>query len=229
MSDEPQPQPQPENRGPIVSDALVASLNSEIQRLNAAVAKANAESAKRRKDLRAAEDRVAKAEAQLAELTADRDRWKGQAEAAPGDQAKRITDLENQIRFRDHRDAFREALSGQLRDKVTVDKVLAEIGYAPGESVPTAEEIAELVGKARDAAPYLFASEEGETPAPSREGTTQPNGKPLSGPGGGRGGPDTTPGKVRYTVDEIRAPGWEKKRPELSKAFAEGRAERIER
>jgi hypothetical protein len=180
-----------------MSDQLIASLNAQLERLQNENAQLRAESAKRRntaKDLTAERDTIRKeleaAKAEAASFATERDTWKGKAEVAPGEQAKRVKELESQIVLRDHKDAFRGRVNGKLHDKASLEEVWAAIGYQPGDSLPTAEQIDELVGKAREAKPYLFTAE------PQAGNGKGPGGQvpaPLSGAGGGRGNPDLQP------------------------------------
>lgn len=226
-----------------MSEELIRELRARVTELQADTARLKDETIKRRsliKELRAERDTLradyqdlsAKADAYLAEhdtkfadLERERDEYKGKAEAPPDD---RIKELEGKLRQREHRDAWGEALSGQLADKAGVETVWREIAYTPGEAVPTPEQIKELVGKARDAAPYLFRGAGGSGAAPG--GAQQAARRPalVVGDAASRGVRDGTPGRVRYTAEDTRQPGWMTKNPGLRQAIAEGRADLAE-
>lgn len=154
-------------------------LKDQVTQLRKDLEKANAEAAKyrhARKDtigqLEAVRKQLAETQAThektLADLakerdtaTTERDQWKTKAELLPTEQAERLKTLEGEIRLRDHRDAFRSVLTAEkaahkLHDKASLDEVWTKIGYTPGDKLPTADEIAGMVGKAQEAAPYLF-------------------------------------------------------------------------
>jgi septal ring factor EnvC (AmiA/AmiB activator) len=174
-----------------VSDALIASLNARVGELTTELAQVRQEAKARRienKQLKADRETLA---AERDTLAVERDDFKAKATAAPNEIQKKLDEATAALRSRDHRDAFKAAIGDQLADKVAVEKLWAEVDYKPGEALPTPESIQELVGKAREAAPYLFKSDPG--------GSQQPQPKaPLAGAvGGGRGGPDNA---GRFTV-----------------------------
>jgi hypothetical protein len=109
-----------------------------------------------------------KLEQELAETRAERDRIAKEHEAArstPSEWQQKAQDLERQLRSRDHRDAWREAIGPELAAKVAVEDVWAKLKYEPGDQVPTAEQIREQAKAARDAAPFLFSEGRGVGPA----------------------------------------------------------------
>lgn len=185
-----------------MSDTLIASLNDRVARLEREKAELQAEKGKHISTKKKAMRELDTLRRQVEDLTKARDEWKGKAEAAPGDQAKRITELEGQIRRRDHKDVFAAALAGQLNEKVTVDDLWSKIGYEPGEKLPAADQLKELIGKARDAAPYLFAPEGGQ--AQGQAAQTQPAAPPWAGRGiGGQ-----SEGPVTLTEAQLRDPAF---------------------
>jgi chromosome segregation ATPase len=195
-----------------VSEQLIASLNAEIVRLRSQVEDANKEAAKyrnARKDATAAAEaarkEAAEVKAALEAATAERDTWKGKAEAAPSEVAKRVKELEGQIVIRDHKDAFRKTLNGKLHPAASIDEVWAAIAYQPGDSLPTDEQITELVGKAQEAKPYLFYMEAPGGP-PAAPGAQAP----PPGAAGKRGLPDLNPTPkplMQRLLEQMRAEG----------------------
>jgi hypothetical protein len=185
-----------------MSESLINSLNERLSRLE----RENAELRSEAKKYRQAKSKVGtEAETlrkQVEDLARERDTFKAKAEAMPSDQAKRINELESSIRQRDHKDAFGSVLSGKLADKVTIDDVWQKIGYEPGETVPPADQLAGLVSKARDAAPYLFASDAGQAPGQSAQQNAMAATPP---PWSGRGlGQSESP--VVFTEAQLRDP-----------------------
>jgi hypothetical protein len=186
------------------SDALIQSMNARINQLTHQVATRN-ERAKRHErekkeltDLRAAHEALAK----------ERDTWKEKAEAAPSALQAKLDETLGQLRARDHRDAWRDTLSGTLNDKVAIEDVWAKLGYSPGDKVPTADEIREQAKSAREAAPYLFKP--GETPTNGSQGpkaSTPP--PPLTAPiVPSRGAPDNSARRFEVRKSQSRDPAW---------------------
>lgn len=207
-----------------MSEALIASLNTRVSDLQqqAANLKAALKEARGERSAAVAERDTLRAE--LAKLATERDDWKGKAEAAPSQTAETIAKLQQQLRTRDHRDAFRaRAASAGVRPEA-VDDLYALSGLAPPESGDvTPESFDEYLGAAKTSRAWAF----GVTPEPSgQNGTSQGVKLPATPPPAGAGRSASAPpdGRVQYTADEVRRPGWQKARPELVTALAEGRA-----
>lgn len=181
-----------------MSDELVSHLRAEIARLGEENKRVKAEAIKRRKAKGDLQARLDEAEKQIKSLTSERDDWKGKAETVPDPDAKdtRIAELEKSLRLRDRRDDWRKPLDGKLRDKVTTEDVWAAAGYEPGAEPPTEQQLADLLGKAREARPYLFRDDDDRAGATSAgaPGGARDAGS-LFGPGGGQGAPDRDTGK----------------------------------
>jgi hypothetical protein len=180
-------------------------MNSRINELTAQVAsrkeqaKRHAEQLKSVAELRAAHEALIK----------DRDQWKEKAEAAPSALQAKLDEATGQLRARDHRDVWREALTGQLNDKVTIEDIWAKLGYQPGDTVPTPDQIREQAKAAREAAPYLFVP--GATPTNGSQGprssATPP--PPLVAPvAPSRGAPDSSARRFEVRKANMRDPAW---------------------
>jgi hypothetical protein len=105
-----------------------------------------------------------KLEKELEGVRAERDEMAREREAlrsTPSEWQQKAEDLERQLRSRDHRDAWREAIGLELAEKASVEDVWAKLKYEPGDQVPTADQIREQAKAARDAAPYLFSEGRG--------------------------------------------------------------------
>jgi hypothetical protein len=186
------------------SDALIQSMNSRINELTAQVAsrkeqaKRHAEQLKSVAELRAAHEALIK----------DRDHWKEKAEAAPSALQAKLDEATGQLRARDHRDAWKEAVADQLNDKVTIDDIWAKLGYQPGEAIPTTDQIREQVKPAQVAAPYLFkpgATPTDRPPGPRTSATPPPLVAPVAP---SRGAPDTAARRFEVRKSDSRNPAW---------------------
>ncbi len=186
------------------SDALIQSMNTRINELTAQLAsrkeqaKRHAEQQKGVAELRAAHEALIK----------ERDTWKEKAEAAPSALQAKLDEAQAQIRARDHRDAWKEAVGGILNEKVAVEDVWSKLGYQPGDTIPTADQIREQVKPAQAAAPYLFKP--GEMPTNGSQGprssATPP---PLVAPvAPSRGAPDTAARRFEIRKSQSRDPAW---------------------
>lgn len=208
-----------------MSEALIASQSQRIQQLEKEAAELRAESKNHRLKKNKSAEELANAQKQIEALTAERDQWKSKAEASPKEVQAKLDETLAQLRERDHRDAFAGELKDQLADKATILDLWDKIDYRPGEALPKPEQITELVGKAREAAPYLFRPAD-STSATDPRGSTQPPKQPLNGAqGGGRGDLDTaSKARVTYTREDISRPDWMTANPRLAEALREGRA-----
>lgn len=131
---------------------------------------------------------------ELEELTTDRDSWKAKAE-----------ELQTRLHARDAADAWTSVLGGDtLHEKVTLEKLWSEIGYVPGETPPTTEEIAEHLKGARENAPYLFRAAAPQVEAPKPTAKTPLK---VTAPVG-RGPADTGASRVRVTKSQLQDPAW---------------------
>jgi hypothetical protein len=217
-----------------MSDALIASLQAEINRLNAEVADLRAEAkdhrlgkGKARRELEAVAAREAEAarahaeevealRKQVEDTLAARDALQEKLDTAPDQWRAKLETAEAQLRARDHRDAWARAVGAELHEKVSVEKLWSEVDYQPeGEVDPT--RIDELVNAAREAAPYLFkpagapAQRRQQTPAAEPRGSQRPA-APVpfdTGLAGGRGGRDTSSaGMYRVRESDLSDPLW---------------------
>jgi hypothetical protein len=103
---------------------------------------------------------------------------------------------------------WRDALAGALNDKVTVEDVWQKLGYQPGDTVPTADQIREQVKPAQVAAPYLF--KQGVTPPNGSQGPhTSATPPPLTAPiAPSRGAPDSSARRFEVRKANMRDPAW---------------------
>jgi hypothetical protein len=194
-----------------MSDTTTGTADALLKRisdLEAAVAKANSESKDRRKALRSEREAREKLESDLKALAADRDQWKTKAESSPDEWKTKAQEYQAKLQARDARDAWSGVVGDTLADKVTLEKLWAEIQYTPGEAAPTPEEITEQVRAARESAPYLFKPA-GATPAAAPGGATRTPKPPLRElEGVGRGAPDTTASRVVVRQSQLQDPRW---------------------
>jgi hypothetical protein len=193
------------------SDTLIQSLNTRISDLTLQVATLSTEAKKRRLELRAEQHAHAETKAAHATLATERDTWKGKAEADPPALQAKLDETLGQLRARDHRDAWREAVGAHLNDGATVEDIWAKIQYTPGEKIPTPAEITEQVKAAQSAAPYLFKP--GSIPT---NGQHRPTAGPITPPPltapivPSRGAPDTAARRFEIRKSQSRDPAWMK-------------------
>jgi hypothetical protein len=177
-----------------MSDNENGFLLKRISELEKALVEANAEAKKRR--LKHRDDSK-----ELQDLRAEKETWTKERDAlksSPTEWQAKYEKIEQELRARDHRDVWQKAIGDQLNEKVTLEKVWAEIQYQVGEQLPSESEIKSQVKAAREAAPYLFRQpSEAGTPAPAG---AQPQSKATSHVpfDASRGAPDT--GSPRYKV-----------------------------
>lgn len=169
-------------------------LLKRISELERSLADANSEAKKRR--LKHRDDSK-----ELETLRAERETWTKERDAlksSPTEWQAKYEKIESELRARDHRDVWQKAIGSELNEKVTLEKVWAEIQYKVGENIPSESEIKAQARAARDAAPYLFRQpSEAGTPAPAG---AQPQPKATSHVpfDASRGAPDT--GTSRFKV-----------------------------
>lgn len=180
-----------------MSEVLIASLQKRIEELTGEVTALKGESKDRRIKGKTLATELEKLRAESAALRDERDRYKAQTEAKPGEEAARIAELEGKLLAREHRDAFAKVrdFAGpdgkkyQFREGVDVDAVWQLTGYKAEGAMPDAQAISAKLGDAVTAHPYLFA--EVATIAPG--GATRPplNQGREAGPGAGKPGSNT--------------------------------------
>lgn len=165
---------------------------------------------------------IGEATAKLAEILEDQDdyetvlgendRLKGLL-GTPDEKDQRIADLTSKLTARDHRDAF---ASVKLAQGASVEDLWNKLGYQAEGDAPTAEKVAELLGTAREKAPFLFAPDEAESS--NSQAVTPP-----SGPGGSRGARDTTSERFRVRREDAQDPLWmQANQSKLAEAVAAG-------
>lgn len=154
-----------------MSDALIASLNDQVQRLQTENAELRSEAKSRRlkgKELQATLDKHA---ADLAAVTKERDALKARADAEPGELQIQVDTLKGKLRDREHRDAFKRlaASAGARTEDTAIDDLWHASGYKAEADEIDDTKITAAIGKALQGRDYLKA-------APPPEGG---NGKPL--------------------------------------------------
>jgi hypothetical protein len=149
------------------NDGLVEALKAQIVTLNA-------EAGKRRHAMKAAAAQLAAITSERDAAVAARDGLQVKLDAKPGELQAKIDQLEAGIRERDHRDGFRNALTGEIkataRDKdgkdvetvyqlkpgVSVETFLHNLKYTADGPTPDAPTIQGLVTKSVASHPFLF-------------------------------------------------------------------------
>lgn len=189
-----------------MSDQLIAALQAQLTTAQAEIGTLRKEAATRRKRGKAAEAQVAELQDALLALGQDRDTWQAQAQAEPDQERAtlraQVEELQGTIRTRDHRDAWAKAVT-DLHDKATVEDLWQKVGYAPEGETADPAKITELVGRAREAVPYLFKP-------PAEAGKAAPGGAPApaparpAGPGVARGASES-PHQPRDAAGVVKA------------------------
>jgi hypothetical protein len=177
-----------------VSENENGFLLKRISELERELSAAMSDAKKRRVQYRDASKELEALRVEKATWDKERDSLK----SSPTEWQEKYEKIEGELRARDHRDVWQKAIGDQLNEKVTLEKVWAEIQYKPGDNLPSESEIKTQVKAARDAAPYLFRqSSEAGTPAPV--GAQLPSKGPSHVPfDGSRGDRDT--GSARFKV-----------------------------
>src|ERR1700687_830548 len=157
-----------------MSDNENGFLLKRISERECALVEANADAKKRRIQFRDASKELAETKERLEQLGRDRDTL----QKSPSEWQKKYEAAEQQLRVRDHRDAWLSVVGESLNEKVPLEEVWSKIKYQPGENLPTESEIRSQVKVARDAAPYLFRQE--SDPAKPAPAGAQPPSKPTS-------------------------------------------------
>jgi len=205
------------------SEKLIETLQAQIRELTEKNAALSKEQKDRRHANKALQEELDAARKQVETLTTDRDQWKNKAEARPGELGERIQELEGKLKARAIEDKF-APIAKQLADGLTLQQLFKLNDFdAQGADLESLD-VEATVKAWREATPALFRS--GETPNAAPGGATRSR---LEVPvPTGRGAPDTTAGGVTYRRDEVRKSGWEERRPELLKAFADNTARLID-
>ncbi len=112
-----------------MSDVLIASLQQQIERLQAENATIRAEAKDRRIKGRALKEENDRYAAALTELADERDKYKLAIEAEPHELQARVDEYKGKLRDRDHRDKFRELARAQ---GVTQDKAIDDLWSLSG-------------------------------------------------------------------------------------------------
>jgi FtsZ-binding cell division protein ZapB len=188
-----------------MSDALIGSLQKRIDELTGENATLKSEAKDRRIAGKKLKEQLDALQKEHEKAVQERDGFKAKAEAAPGEKDAEIGRLQGEIRTRDHKDAFAGVKELKIKakdekgqdiedtytfnDGVKVEDVWGKAGYAPEGDVPDAAKITELYGKAREAAPYLFAKKAADAATHGSGDPTNPGRTSAvrQGPGAGRG------------------------------------------
>jgi len=145
-------------------------------------------------------------------LVLERDALKGKVESSPSEWKTKAEELQAALHARDAKDAWGQVLGKDtLRDKVTVEKLWAEIDYKPGDTPPTPEEITEQLATARESVPYLFKDVDATTTTSTNgsQGSQTTAKSPLKETVAvGRGAPDKTASRVRVLKSQLQDPAW---------------------
>jgi hypothetical protein len=170
--------------------------------------------------LRQLREHVETAEKEWPAMLDELEELRGQRESLAKDPV--VAELKKQLATRDRRDEWKGYLKDALVDGVPVEDLWAKAGYEPADEALSEDQYTELVGKAREAAPYLFKPPAGAGEAADAAKASPGNGqakRPAAGLGGGQGAPDRGRLRVTYTREELMQPGWQKRRPELVEAL----------
>jgi hypothetical protein len=220
-----------------MSEELIKSLNQRISELEKSKADLHAALKIERKEHKSLkeqhDDLLSKVDAEFeavdaekAELTSKLQEYESKFKAAPDEKDATITELQGKILERDHRDAWNKVIGSELHDKASVEKLWREVEYKP-EGEPDPAKITEWVGKAKEAAPYLFRPTDpaGKAGGPASNGASQVRREPLKvTDSDGRGARDRTAGPSTYRRSDVQEPGWESKNKELAQAIRSGEA-----
>jgi hypothetical protein len=183
-----------------MSESENGFLLKRISELERALVETNAEAKKRRIQLRDANKALAEFKAGHEQFAKDREAL----QKSPSEWQAKYEAIEQQLRVRDHRDAWLKVVGESLNEKVPLEEVWSKIKYQPGEGVPTEAEIKSQVKAARDVAPYLFRQE--SEPAKSAPVGAQPPSKLTSQVPfeASRGAPDTGLSRFKVLRSDMR-------------------------
>jgi hypothetical protein len=205
-----------------MSDVAISSLEKRVEALLTENTTLKAEARDRRIKGKKLQEQLDAATKERDGLTKERDAFQAKADAAPSELQAKIDDLAGQIRTRDHRDAFQgvNELKVKAKDdagkdvektytlhaKASIEKVWGEIGYKAEGDLPDAAAITGHLGKALEAAPYLFQEKAVDTAANGSRGPQNPITTPRGSAGPGIGTRVTNPppsGPVRVAASDI--------------------------
>jgi hypothetical protein len=172
--------------------AAIERLRAENAKLSASLAELSGELKDVRGEARDRRHESRTLAQQLAEVAAERDRWKTQVEADPGAWQARVDQLSGTIRTLRHERAY-ENVARRLRinDPTKLADLLKLSGHTPAADEPDEAQITQTFQEVLKGRPWLVDAEAGaSTRAPggataTRAATTEPSGKP--GPGADRG------------------------------------------
>lgn len=183
-----------------MSEELIRSLNKRIEELTTENAAIKQEVITRRKAAQGAKKDAESLKEQVDALAAERDKWKQQAEATPAETAKRIKELEGQVKRAGVKEKFAEVASG-LAEKVNLDVLFNNVGFDPTSEGSEQANTSELVAAWRESHPYLFkAPSESLSQGAGPDGPKRPPLTPSVPTG--RGAPDLNGGF--FTVSRSR-------------------------
>lgn len=177
-----------------MSETLIQSLQQQIERLQAEAATLRAEAKDRRIKGRALKTENEEYQAALADLAAERDRYKAAIEAEPHELQAQVDAYKSKLRDRDHKDKFRSLAT---KAGVTQDKALDDLwqlsGYKPDADEIDDGKITAAISSALTGRDWLKAATGAAAPNATSAGTgtrgaataTQETRSP--GPGANRG------------------------------------------
>ena len=219
-----------------MSDALIASLNAQVQRLSddkAGLQRALKQARSGDDGVKVHKARADELAAKLATVEKDRDALKAKAESGPADLVAKIKDLEGSLAARDHKDTFRdEALKAGVKESKVKD-LYKLLDLKPGDAAVKAEDFAASLAAAKEAHDWAFGESTaagGSTGAVAGESAKHGSqaislGAPKDpAAGGGRGASVTTASTVKYAKNDLMQPGWQRANPKLVEALGNGSA-----
>ena len=218
-----------------MSQELIDSLNKRVSELETKNTNLTVALRGERKDAKAAkeqlDDLLAKADkefsgfdAEKADLQAQLDEWKAKAESTPGEQATEVERLKGEIRTRDHRDEWGKVIGKELHEKASIEDIWQKVGYKPEADKIDPAQITEFVGKAREAAPYLFVTPVASGNGAALNGASQAKIRaPLTvAESSSRGARDTASSTMSISKSMMGTPGWMTKNKAEAAAFKSG-------
>jgi hypothetical protein len=213
------------------SDTLISSLNARIDTLTRENAQANHESKTRKIAIRDLTAKLATSSAEtaahaqtIATLTTERDGLKTAATASPGELQAKNDALTLQIRTRSHQDRFNSLAEADGCDPATLAAAWKLAGYSPEADEPDDAKLTEAITRVKTDLPMAFKSAQSGTAAAAAAK------KPLAaGPGGDRGSPEKTAGRMRVLKSQMKDFGWmQRNQKAMNEAHANGTFELIE-
>lgn len=203
-----------------MSDALIASQQAEINRLNGELAKVRSEAKEHRIAKRKAVEELetlkkggdgetAKLTKQVADLTGERDEWKAKAEANPGVLQTKIDELTGKIRTRDHTDAFKELAkdAGVLQEQTALDDLWKATEWKADSDAVDKAGLKAKITEALAARPWLKPP--AEDPAEAAEAARKAADLPLqNGVDASRAGRDTASKRMTVRASQLSDAEW---------------------